>query len=140
YSTGSRTNQLALSKGGAVLAAGADQIYLAQSINGVFPQTPSTYALNPATDNNVQSVSMPLDGEWFVAGDYAGTVYLVQNDSGSIGKVYTSAQGLLGTAHCVAAAGNGSWFIAVGGSPDVYLFSVESIQQGNYVTKFSLPT
>ncbi len=140
YSTGSRTNQLALSKGRAVLAAGSDQIYLAQSVKGAFPQNASSYPVNPVANNNVQSVSMPVDGTWFVAGDYAGTVYLVENDSGSIGKVYTSAAGLLGTVHCVAAAGDGSWFIAVGGSPDVYVFSPESIQQGNYVTKFSLPT
>lgn len=137
YSTGTRVNQVALSKDGKTLVAAADQVYLAQQENGSFPTSPSTYPV-PGSGNNVQSVSLPLDGSWLVAGDYEGTVYLIENDSGKIGTVYPSASKLLGTVHCVAASGNGDWFIAVGGSQDLYLFSTESIKNGNYVDKFQL--
>jgi len=137
YSTGARVNQLALSRDGETLVAAADQVYLAQRTNGVFPQNPSTHAV-PGTANNVQSVSAPLDGSWFVIGDKAGTVYLIENDSGQIGNVYPSATGLLTTVHCVAASGNGEWFVAVGYSADVYLFNTDSIQKGGYVDKLAL--
>ncbi len=138
YSTGARVNQIALSQDGATLVAAADQVYLAQRENGVFPTTPSSYSVPGGNTNNVQSVSIPLDGSWFVMGDKAGTVYLVENDSGKIGNVSQSATGLLTTVHCVAASGNGDWFVAVGYSQDIYLFNLESIQQGQYVSKFPL--
>ena len=138
YSTGARVNQVALSKNGATLVAAADQVYLAQKASGQFPANPSSYPVPGGSGNNVQSVSMPLNGSWFVMGDMAGTVYLVENDSGKIGKVSQSATGLLTTAHCVAASGNGDWFVAVGYSQDIYLFSMESIQKGQYVNKLPL--
>lgn len=139
YATGTRVNQIALSLDGGVMLAGADKVYLAQQKNGVFPQDPSTYSVPATTRNNVQSVSMPKDGSWFAVGDYAGTVYMIENNSGSFGMVYQSATGLLGTVHCVAAASLGDWFIAVGGDPVVYLFNTQSIQQGTFVDKFALP-
>ncbi|MGH9947688.1 MAG: hypothetical protein ACRD6X_10840 [Pyrinomonadaceae bacterium] len=139
YTTGTRVNQIALSLDGSVLVAAADKVYLAERKNGVFPQNPSVYSVPATPGNNVQSISMPKDGSWFVVGDYAGTVYMIENNSGSMGMVYQSATGLLGTVHCVAAAALGDWFIAVGGSQEVYLFSTESIQQGQFVSKFTLP-
>ena len=139
YSAGARINQIALSMDGGVIVAGADKVYLAEQRNGQFPQTPSTFSVPTTTRNNVQSVSMPKDGSWFAVGDYAGTVYMIENNAGSVGMVYQSSTGLLGTVHCVAAAALGDWFIAVGGDPVVYLFSTQSIQQGTYVDKFTLP-
>lgn len=139
YATGSRANGIVLAGDGSVMAAAADKVYFAQQANGIFPQSPATYAVPATNRNNVQAISMPYAGTWFVIGDYAGTVYLIENDAGSIGNVYQSATGLLGTVHCVAVAGDGEWFIAVGGDPVVYLFNYESIKQGQYVDKFTLP-
>lgn len=139
YTTGSRANGIALSGMGDVMVAAADKVYMAQQSNGRFPQTPATYSVPATNRNNVQSISMPSSGNWFVFGDYAGTVYLAENSSGSIGMVYQSVANLLGTVHCVAASENGGWFIAVGGKPELYLFSYESIQQGQFVDKFTLP-
>ena len=72
-----------------------------------------------------------------VAADYNGKVYLIENNNGQIGSVYTWSSPVQKTLHSVAMAAGGEWFTVGGNDSRVYLFSVATMiakQQptGNY--------
>jgi outer membrane protein assembly factor BamB len=121
------------------LAIAENDAHLAQQSNGVFPATPNAVGLPAGTI--VEAISMPDDGSVFVLGDHAGNVYLVENNNGAIGNVYTWAGGSdMGPVHAVAISADGSWFAAVGDSQSVYLFNLDSIKQGQYAASLDLTT
>jgi WD40 repeat protein len=139
YDIGSRVNGLALSQDGSVLAVAANDAYLFQQTDGVFPATPAT--LNTGAENIVETIDMPADGSAFVMGDHEGNVYYVENNAGAIGDVYTWAGSTdIGPVHSVAISADGSWFAAVGDSQSVYLFNEDSIKQSTYATTLNLGT
>src|SRR5574341_675622 len=139
YTFDHRVNTLALSQDGSVLAIGEDDAWLAQQSGGVFPGAPQALGLPAGTI--VESISMPDDGSVFVLGDNSGNVTLVENNNGEIGSAYTWAGGSdMGPIHCVAISADGSWFVAVGDSQDVYLFNLDSIKQQQYAASLNLAT
>lgn len=137
YDIPSRVNSLALSEDGSVLAAAANDAYLAQQTGGVFPATPAAMGLPAGTI--VETIAMPADGSGFVMGDHVGNVTYVENNSGAIGNKYTWAgASAIGPVHSVAFSADGSWFAAVGDSQSVYLFNLDSIKQQKYVATLNL--
>lgn len=127
----SRINTLALSEDGTTLVAGGNSLYLFQKSGGVFSPTPGVLKLT-GLRNSVQSISISADGSAIVMGDAQGTVYLIQNNNGQIGKVYKWSSPSLKTVHAVAMAVQGPWFAVVGASQYVYLFNADTIKIGNY--------
>ena len=135
YNPPDRVNTVVLSADGQTLVAAADNVYLFQQQNGAFSATPAIYQLG--ANNTAQSVSVSADGQWIVAADYNGKVYLIENNNGQIGSVYTWSSPVAKTLHSVAMAAGGEWFTVGGNDSHVYLFSVAAMianQQptGNY--------
>ncbi len=126
---GARVNQLALSANGATLVAAADNLYLFQQANGVFPKTPAVFKLS-GTKNSVQSVAISGDGRAIVIGDELGYVYLVENNKGRFGNIFRWSDPSLTVVHGVAMAAEGGFFAAVGSSQLAYLFTPVTIQSG----------
>lgn len=136
---GSRISSLALSADGTTLVAGADNLYLFQQSDGVFPATPSIFTLS-GPGNSVQSVSLSGDATLIVMGDAQGNVYLIENNDGKIGEVYQWSSTDLETVHAVAMAPLGGWFAVVGYSQYAYLFSIDSIKNNEYVAVYDFGT
>lgn len=137
YDLASRVNSLALSEDGTVLAAAANDAYLAQQTDGVFPAKPAAVGLPAGTI--VETIAMPADGSGFVMGDHVGNVTYVENDSGAIGNKYTwPGASAIGPVHSVAFSADGNWFAAVGDSQSVYLFNLDSIKQNKYAATLNL--
>lgn len=135
FKLGTRVNALAFSADGSTLIAAADNVYLFQKSDGVFPQTPVVLQLNPsenaAVPNSAQAVAVTSDGGWILVGDYIGNVYLVENNAGQLGKPYIwSNKPSLTTIHCVALTPDGQWFAAGGDASTLYLFSFSSMTGG----------
>jgi WD40 repeat protein len=132
-----RVNALAFSDDGNVLAIAGNDAYLAQAQNGVFPAQPSHLGL-PA-DTFLVSLSIVGYGDAFVFGDHNGNVYLVENNNGSLGKPFVWAGGeAMGPIHSVAISKDGRWFVAVGDSSSIYLFTPDSIQKQAYATSLEI--
>ena len=132
---GARVGALAISADGTTLVAGADNLYLFQQSNGVFPTEPSIFEL-PGTGNGVESVSVSGDGSSIVMGDSQGNVYLIENNGGKVGTVYPWNSTDLETVHSVAIAPLGGYFAVVGYSQYAYLFSTDSIKQKEYISVY----
>lgn len=132
---GARVGALAISADGTTLVAGADNLYLFQQSNGVFPTEPSIFKL-PGTGNGVESISVSGDGSSIVMGDSLGNVYLIENNGGKVGNVYPWNSTDLETVHSVAIAPLGGYFAVVGYSKYAYLFSTDSIKQKEYISVY----
>ena len=133
-----RVNALAFSDDGSVLAIAGNDAYLAQSQNGVFPLNPNPLRLPP--DTYLESIAITGYGEGaFVLGDHSGNVYLAVNNNGTIGNSYVWAGGkVIGPIHSVDISKDGTWFVAVGDSASIYLFTPDSIQKQKYATSLDL--
>ncbi len=131
YRLATRVNALALSADGSTLVAVADNVYIFQMSNGVFPQEPVIFPLNSvkntAAANSAQAVAVTSDGRWILIGDYIGNVYLVENKAGQIGNKYIWSNPSLTTIHCVALTPDGQWFAVGGDGSTLYLFSFASM-------------
>ncbi len=149
YRLGTRVNALALSADGSTLVAAADNVYVFQKSNGVFPKTPAILPLNAvenavsgSTPNSAQAIAITSDGRWIVIGDYVGNVYLVENNAGQLGKPYIWNTSPLTTVHTVALTPDGQWFAVAGSGGILYLFSISSMTGStpSYTGTYTLDT
>jgi WD40 repeat protein len=129
-----RVNSLAISADGQTIVAGADKVYLFQSVNGVFPSEPAELTLNSPPPgqtiaNSAQAVAVSADGTVILVGDYYGNVYYVANESGSFGTPYIWNTPSLTRLHTIAMTPVGGWFAVAGGDSTVYLFSEASMTE-----------
>ena len=92
------------SSDGSSLVAVSDDLYL-------FSRTESTWGspqtLAPATGDSIVSVGISSDGQWIVAGTFLGSVMLVKNSSGALGKP-VSWKLKNGAIHWIAISADGS--------------------------------
>ncbi|HVF31344.1 MAG TPA: WD40 repeat domain-containing protein [Pyrinomonadaceae bacterium] len=128
YPLNARVNALALSQDGSTIVAAADQVYLFQADNGVFPAEPAVLELKPpptgqTIPNSAQAVAISSDGTIILVGDYYGNVYYVSNDNGKLGTPYIWSNTTLTRLHTIAMTPSAGWFAASGNDSTVYVFS-----------------
>ena len=119
YATKTRVNMVAFSSDGSTLVAGSDDIYLISRTGSTWgsPQT-----LAPAKGDSIVSVGISSNGQWIVAGTFLGSVMLVKNSSGKLGKPVSWTL-KNGTIHWVAISADGSTFAVAGSDATVRCFN-----------------
>lgn len=121
-----RVNAVALSSNGSLAAAIAgNTIYVFAQQNGVYNANPTTMVLQTVP----QAIAVHPDGQWIVASDNAGNVYLILTPGGQIENSYTYQVPSQQTIHSVAIAGEANYFVAGADDGNVYVFESNAMIQ-----------
>ncbi len=121
-----RVNAVSLSSNGTVAAAiAANTIYVFAQQNGVYSNPGSVTVQASAAE----AVAIHPDGQWLVAADNNGNVYLVLTPNGQIGTSYTYQVPSQETIHSVAIAGESNYFVAGADDGTVYVFELNAMIQ-----------
>ena len=124
-----RVSSLSLSSDGSVLAAASDQIYVFTTSGQSFSSSPATIAFgNTPVPTSV--VALHSDGTWLAACDQGGNVCLATIQNGAIVNTYNWTPPQPVPFVSIAISRSGESFV-VGGGDIVYLFTKNSMIQGN---------
>ena len=142
YSTGNgRVSSVALSDNGATLVAASyspspaalNRVYLFQRSDGLFPPNPAVFQLEG--NSSPLAVAIAPDGGWFVVGCFDGSVYLVENANGSIGKSFRWQAQSPKEIRSIAVS-RGQDIVAGGADGNVYIFTVDSLRRKKVCDNF----
>jgi WD40 repeat protein len=121
-----RVNAVSLSSNGTLAAAiAANTIYVFAQQNGVY-SNPATMTVQSSL---VEAIAVHPDGQWLVAADINGNVYLVLTPNGQIQASYTYQVPTQKTIHSVAIAGESNYFVAGADDGTVYVFELNAMIQ-----------
>jgi WD40 repeat protein len=119
-----RVNAIALSSDGSLAAAIAgNNIYVFAAQGGVYNQAPTVISLGA---NTPQAISVHPSGDWLVASDNQGTVYLTVNPGNAPQQTYQWPNPNAVISHSVAIGGASDYFVACADDGNVYLFEHDS--------------